>query len=121
MQGWIKTYREILDKPIWKCTTPEQKAILMTILLLANHEGNEWIWQGEKYICKPGELITGLSKLAERSGTSIRNVRTALKNFEVTYGFLTSKVTNKNRLITIVNWEFYQSTTGEVTSKVTSK
>lgn len=115
--GWLKLYRELIEKPIWKCTTPEQKAILITILCMANHEEKEWIWQGKKYKCKPGQFVTSLKNIAERSGTSVKNVRTALKNFEEIYDFLANESTNKNRLITITNWELYQSKEGKAASK----
>lgn len=109
MQGWIKIYREILNKPIWLLSTPEQKTILITILLMANHEKNEWEWKGERYICQPGQMITSLDKIAKKAGKgiSIQNVRTALLRFEK-YSFLTNESTNSNRLITICNWEDYQ-------------
>jgi len=88
--------------------------------MMANHREKEWIWQGKKYKCKPGQFITSLSSIAKKSGTSIQNVRTALKNFEKIYEFLTSKSTNRNRLITIVNWEYYQSQDNELTNSLTS-
>ena len=118
--GWLKLYRELIEKPIWKCTTPEQKAILITLLCMANHEEKEWIWQGKKYKCKPGQFITSLKSIAEKSGTSLQNVRTALKNFEKIYEFLTSVSTNKNRLVTITNWALYQSQERKPTKRLTS-
>ncbi|MFS1351445.1 hypothetical protein ACLZX5_14425 [Enterococcus faecium] len=36
--GWIKIYRQLLEKPIWQESTPEQKVILITLLSMANHE-----------------------------------------------------------------------------------
>lgn len=109
MEGWIKFYREVLDKTIWKNSTGKQNAILSTILLLANHEQNEWEWKGKKYYVKPGQFITSLSSIAKYSGkdVSIQNVRTALKRLEK-LGFLTNESTKQSRLITIVNWEKYQ-------------
>ena len=107
--GWIKLYRELLDKPIWFESTPEQKVILITLLLMANHDGRQWEWQGKQYYAGPGQFVTSLPKIVEACGPgiSIKNVRTALKRFEK-YGFLADKSTNKNRLITINNWAFYQ-------------
>ncbi|CAI3332619.1 DnaD domain protein [Enterococcus cecorum] len=107
--GWIKLYRELLEKPIWFESTPEQKTILITLLLMANHEGRQWEWQGQKYYAAPGQFVTSLPKIVEACGPgiSIKNVRTALKRFEK-YGFLADKSTNKNRLITINNWALYQ-------------
>ena len=109
MDGWIKLHRKLFDKPIWNCSTIEQKVILITILVMANHEEKEWEWNGEKYVCRPGQFITSLEKIAKTAGKdiSIKNVRTAIMRFE-NYKFLTNESTNKNRLITICNWERYQ-------------
>lgn len=107
--GWVKVYRELLNKPIWQESTPEQKIVLITLLLMVNHEPKEWEWKGEKYVVQPGQCITSLESIALKAGRgiSIQNVRTALKRFEK-YGFLTNDSTNKNRIITIVNWDLYQ-------------
>lgn len=120
MQGWIKLHRCLLSKPIWNDSTPEQKTILITLMMLANHQGREWEWKGERYKADPGQLVTSLESIAKKcgKGITIQNVRTALKRFEK-YEFLTNESTNKNRLITIVNWGFYQGYEEELTSKLT--
>jgi len=109
MEGWIKIYRITLDKPIWVFSTPEQKVILITLLLMANHKENSWEWKGEKYICKPGQFITSLEGIVKKAGKgiTIQNVRTSLKRFE-NLDFLTDESTKQNRLITICNWDIYQ-------------
>lgn len=109
MQGWVSVYRELLEKPIWITSTPEQKTILMTLMLMANHKDAEWEFKGEKYTVKKGQMITSLESIVLKcgKGVTIQNVRTALTRFEK-YGFLTNESTNKNRLITLVNWEVYQ-------------
>lgn len=108
-KGWISLHRVLLEKPIWRDSTPQQKVILITLLMMANHKKREWEWEGKKYKAKPGELVTSLERIVLNSGkgVSIQNVRTAIKRFEK-YGFLTNKSTNRNRLITIINWETYQ-------------
>lgn len=107
--GWVKLYRELKSKSIWQLSSPEQKVVLITILLLANHEENKWEWKGEQFTCRPGQLITSLNSLVREcgDGVSIQNVRTALDRFEK-LGFLTNLSTKTGRLITIVNWEKYQ-------------
>lgn len=107
--GWVKLYRELKSKSIWQLSSPEQKVVLITILLLANHEANKWEWKGEQFVCKPGQLITSLNSLVREcgDGISIQNVRTALERFEK-LGFLTNVSTKTGRLITILNWEKYQ-------------
>ena len=108
-QGWIKLHRRILGKLIWTEATLEQKVILITLLMMANHSEKEWEWQGERYVAKPGQFVTSLKSIVEKSGhgITIQNVRTALARFE-RYDFLTSQTTNKNRLVTVVNWDVYQ-------------
>ena len=109
MDGWITLHRKLLDKPIWHESTPEQKVILITLMLMANHKEKQWEWQGRPYKAKPGQFVTSINSIVERSGkgVSAQNVRTALKRFEK-YEFLTNQSTKQNRLITIVNWGFYQ-------------
>ena len=109
MSGWVKLHRDILDKAIWTLSTPEQKVILVTLLLMANHEERDWEWKGGRFTCKPGQVITSLEKIAQEAGNgiSVRNVRTAIDRFQ-SYGFLTNESTNKSRLITICNWQSYQ-------------
>lgn len=119
-KGWISLHRQLLDKPIWKKSTPEQKAILITLLLMANHEETEWEWNGEKFKVKPGQMVTSLDSIAREAGKGItvQNVRTALKKFE-RYEFLTNKSTKTGRLITIVNWELYQDLDKKLTEEAT--
>ena len=112
--GWIKLYRDLLEKPIWLNSTPEQKTVLITVLMLANHDENEWDWNGKKFKVGAGQFVTSLPKLAEKcgDGISIQNVRTALKRFEK-LEFLTDESTATGRVITIVNWGIYQGCDGE--------
>lgn len=114
MQGWIKLHRELLKKPIWKCSTPEQKSILVSLLLMANHEQKEWEWRGRPYKCKAGEFITSLDKIKRKAGkgVSIQNIRTALKKFSEKYEFLTietTKIQEDGTKIIISNWASYQN------------
>ena len=109
-RGWIKLYRELIDKPIWLNSTPEQRVILITLMCMANHKPKKWEWQGKPYEVKVGQFITSLPKIAEKcncKSITTQKIRTALARFEK-LGFLTDKSTNKNRRISIVNWEVYQ-------------
>ncbi|MDR2917680.1 MAG: hypothetical protein LBV74_23050 [Tannerella sp.] len=118
MDGWIKLHRELLDKPIWISSTPEQKTILVAILLMVNHEEKKWEWKENSFVCKPGQIVTSLEGIKKIAGKniSIQNIRSALLRFEK-LNFLTSKPTAcptmlptmLGRLITVCNWESYQS------------
>jgi hypothetical protein len=109
--GWLIIHRELMDKPIWKGSTPEQKVVLMTLLMMVDFKPSEWEWNGEKYSTKPGEKITSLQSIVSLAGKgiSIQNVRSSLKRFEK-LEFLTNQPTRQGRLISIINWDSYQST-----------
>jgi len=124
-QGWIKVYRSILDKSIWLQSTPEQKTILITLLLMANHEEKEWEWNGKKFRVNPGQFITSLDSIVKKcgKGISIKNVRSAIERFEK-LGFLANESTKTGRAITVVNWGLYQKVDnggGKETDKETDK
>jgi uncharacterized FlaG/YvyC family protein len=108
--GWIKLHRSLKDKAIWKCSTPEQKTILITLLMMANHKPKEWEWRGKKFMCHPGQLITSLDSIKKEAGKgiSVQGIRSSLQRFEK-YEFLTNESTKTGRLVTIINWESYQS------------
>lgn len=114
-QGWVKLHRKILEDELWIDCTPEQKVIMMTLLMLANHDDKSWIWQGKKFSIKAGQLITSIESIRKISGKNIssKNVRSALVKFEK-YGFLANESAKTGRLITIANWAKYQSNDEEV-------
>lgn len=108
--GYLKLWRSLVDKPIWRQSTPEHKAILIQLLVMADFTENEWEYRNVTYNTKPGQFVTSLKNIAEEcgKGISVQNVRSALARFE-RLGFLTNQSTKSNRLITIVNWGVYQS------------
>ena len=106
--GWIKLHRCLIDKAIWACSTPEQKVVLITILLLANHEPKQWIWRGKKFEVQAGQFITSRENLARKAMVSQQSVRSALNKLKE-LEFLTYESTKTGTLITIVNWGLYQS------------
>ena len=114
MEGWVCLHRNILRKGIWTCSTSEQRVILITLLLMAGYEDCEWEWKGERYTLRPGQFITSVKKIVENCKSeeiTTSKVRAALERFEK-LGFLTTDTSTKNTLITIVNWEKYQSVSG---------
>lgn len=115
MNGWVKLHRDIINKAIWVDGTLEQRVILITLLCVANHKPSKWEFDGKIYEVQPGQFITSIQSIVKKCDCeeiTAKKVRTALKRFEK-FGFLTIKTTNKNTLITIVNWDKYQSTDTE--------
>jgi hypothetical protein len=109
MPGFIKLHRELIKKPIWLNSTPEQKSILIAILLSVNFVEKGWEWKSEKYKVLPGQMITSLDSIKKKcgKGISIQNIRTSLKRFEK-LEFLTNEPTKTGRLIIVINWDAYQ-------------
>lgn len=108
MSGWVKLHRELLNKAVWQNLTGDQRSVLITLLLIVNYEAKNWLWKGECYSCSPGQIVTSLPHLAQQAKTSIQTVRSALANMQK-LGFLTDESTATGRLITLTNWELYQS------------
>ena len=121
-QGWIKLHRGILEMPIWTEATSEQKVLLVTLLMMANHCEKKWEWRGKSFTACPGQFVTSLPALVQKCGknSSVQKIRTALKRF-ANYEFLTDEPTPHNRLITIVNWGVYQCGDGAVTDLITDE
>jgi hypothetical protein len=112
LKGWVKLYRVLLEKPIWLKSTPEQKAILVTLLLMANHEEAEWEWQGQKFKVAPGQMVTSLASIAKQSGTTVKAVRCAITKF-TRFEFLFQEISKCGRVLGIVNWPMYQGENDE--------
>ena len=113
-QGWIKLYRKITN---WEWYSDINVRILFIHLLLSvNHKENKW--RGKTI--KKGQRITSVKHLSEETGLSVHQVRTALDKLDSTND-ITIKTTNKNTIITVANWEFYQSNDDEMANKMTNK
>lgn len=108
-RGFICLWRKTLDEPIWYNSTPEQKALFITLLSIANWREKKYDIYGEEMILQPGQFIISYLELAKLTGkgVSVRNVRTGIDRFEK-LNFLTRQVTRRGTLITIVNWRKYQ-------------
>jgi hypothetical protein len=89
------------------------------LLLKANHEPQSFICNGKKEIIDTGQILTGRKVLANETGQSQQQVRTALSTLsDPTIGFLTIKSTNKYSIISIGKYLEYQE---KSTSKSTNK
>ena len=92
------------------------KDVFIHLLLRANHQDNRW--QG--IVVKRGQIITGRKSLAEELGFSEQSIRTSLNKLKST-NEITIKTTKKYSLITIVNYEKYQTYDLESTNKSTNE
>lgn len=104
--GWIKMHRSLLD---WEWYGDiNTKILFLHLLLKANHKDKKW--QGKTI--KRGSFITGVHALSSELGISIQMVRTAISKLKST-NEITIESTNKNSIITIVNYDNYQDIESE--------
>jgi hypothetical protein len=104
--GWIKLHRKLLD---WEWFQDSHMVhLFVDLILTANVEDK--FWKG--MLVKRGQLISGRKSLSEKTGITEQTVRTCLERLRLT-GEITINSTNKFSIITICNYDFYQSTNSE--------
>lgn len=106
MEGWIKSYRAILDNPI-VCKDADHYAVWGYLLHNAAHTPTDAMFNGKRITLQPGQLITGRRKIAEMFRIDESKVRRILKLFESEQQ-IEQRPTNTSTLISVCNWEIYQ-------------
>ena len=102
--GWIKIHRKMLE---WEWYSDSNvKAVFLHLLLTANREPKRW--QGIEV--KRGQVVTGRNKLSKTLNISEQTIRTCINKLKST-NEITIKSTNRFTIITIINFDTYQSTT----------
>lgn len=116
--GFVIEHRAIL-KNEWY-TEPLTMHLMRHCRLRANFENTKW--RGIQL--ERGQFVTSLKTLSTETGLSVMQVRTALEKLEKS-GYITSKPTNKNRLITVLFYSDEQNVNKQankrVSKQVTSK
>jgi len=116
MDGYIKFYRKTLDSPII-CKDSDYFAVWGYLLLSATHKEYETLFNGEKIILLPGQLITGRKAISSKFKVDESKVQRILKSFENEHQ-IEQLTCNRNRLITILNWDIYQSNEQQIKQQV---
>ena len=105
MNSGVTTFAKIDRKIIqweWYTDIPT-KVLFIHLFLVANHQPQSW----RGHTIERGQRLTSLGSLSNETGLTIQQVRTAIKKLKST-GEITTKSTNKNTIITIVNYGLYQ-------------
>ena len=105
--GWISIHRKIQDNLIWNDKPFNRGAAWIDLLLLANHEDRQVLFNGNAIRVKRGEKITSLRQLSERWGWSITKVKKFL-NLLSDEKMISYKSDSKKTVYNIVNYEVYQ-------------
>ena len=105
---FIKLYEQITEWEWYKDINTFR--LFVHLLLKANYCDRDF--HGKTV--QRGQLVTSLPKLSTDVGLSIQQTRTALDHLKST-GEITDVSTTQNRVITIVNYDRYQSSTDATT------
>lgn len=119
MEGWISTYRKILENPI-VCRDSDYFAVWMYLLLNATHKESPAIFNKKKIILKKGQLITGRKTIAEKFDISESKVQRILKTFEIEQQ-IKQQTCSRNRLISIINWNEHQQSEQQIEQQVNNE
>lgn len=110
---WISIHRKFKDWQWYKNTNV--KTLFLHLLLKANFKDNYW----KDVLVKRGQTATSIEHLAEETGLTVQQTRTALSKLKSTHE-ITIKTTSKYSLITIEKYDFYQRNNKNVTNTLTS-
>lgn len=106
MEGWIKTYRSLLDNPIIM-KDKDYLATWIYLLLNATHSKYDALFNGKRITLNNGQLITGRKSISEKLKIDESKVQRILKSFENEQQ-IEQQTGTRNRLVTILNWDKYQ-------------
>lgn len=105
-KGWIKLYRKVRENWIWE--NPEYFKAWVDILLMANHEDKQILFNGHVITIRKGQKLTSLSKLAERWNWSRNRVDRYLRLLSEAE-MVTASRTPNGTLLTVEKYGFYQT------------
>ena len=107
-EGWIKLYRQLAEKQIWLEQPFSKGQAWVDILLMVNHKPGEAVVGNMAIAVQPGQRVTSIKQLSERWGWSRKKTKSFLTLLERA-GMLTHKSTTKYTVLTVENWDNFQS------------
>lgn len=106
MEGWIKIHRKMLENPII-CKDSDYLSVWIYLLLNATHKEIPALFKGEKITLHPGQLITGRKSMSNKLKISESKIYRIINEYKSEQQ-IEQQTSNKNSLITILNWNKYQ-------------
>ena len=107
MPGWIKIHRQIQNCLIWDDKPFNMASAWIDLLLLANHEDKETIFDKKPILVKRGQRITSVRELSTRWGWGKDKTLRFLRLLE-SEKMIVKDSDSRRTLITIVNYGVYQ-------------
>ena len=104
--GWIKLHRALADHHV--ASDPASLAVWIHLLMMANHAPTRRQINGRVLTLEAGQLITSRKSLAEKTGVQESKVERILSMLKTGHQ-IEQQGASKFRVISILNWEQYQS------------
>ncbi|WP_190283525.1 transcriptional regulator [Cellulosilyticum sp. WCF-2] len=117
MEGWVRLHRKLLSSSVFE--NEKLLKVFIWCLLKASHKEREQVIGLSNIELIPGQFVTGRKKAASELGLKESTTDNYLKALEK-LNIISMKMNSKYRVITIENWEIYQSREEDVDSKITS-
>ena len=106
MAGWVKIHRSIQEHWIWE--DPVKLKWWLDLLMMANHQENKILINGEVVTISTGERHTSEEKLATRWGVSRNTVRKFLALLEKDQMISIKKSRQSGTTYKVLNYNVYQ-------------
>jgi len=109
--GHVQLHRKMVE---WEWYTDfKTRGLFIHCFMIANYYDN----RHRGILIKRGSFITSIEKLSKETGLSIQSIRTSLKKL-VSTNELTNKSTSSFTIITICNYDTYQSSKNETNKQI---
>ena len=107
--GWISIHRKIQQSDIWLDKEPfDKRSAWIDLIMMANHEDKQILFNGKFIEVKRGEKITSLKQLSERWRWSTGKVKRFLKLLE-SGSMIELKTKRRYTSYKVVNYNVYQN------------
>ena len=118
--GWISLYRQIMDSWLWKDKPFAYGQAWIDMLLMANHEDNDILFEGKILTIHRGAFHTSILKLSDRYGWNRKKTTKFLDLLE-SQKMVTTERTTHGTTVSIVNYDKFQTlvTTIDTTNRAT--
>lgn len=117
-KGWVSIHRKIWEWPY--AQDAEYLSVWLFLLTHAAHQPYDVIFNGSRIKLQIGQLIVGRDFISEKTKVSSSKVQRILKKLEIEQQ-IEQQTTNKNRLISILNWGLYQKSEQQSEQQLNNK
>ena len=116
--GYIKLYRRLQENGYYRDS--HYVHLWVHLLFKANHKPQKILWNKKEMTIGRGQFITGRKQLSDETGINQYKIDRVLKFFENAHQ-ITQQMFPKFRLVSIENYDHYQSSAQQTAQHVHSK